>query len=204
MNRIYVEGREKLFIESLLLKTFGKNYKESIIVIDAKGWQQLALLRQEFQKSADEKGSNLIIFDSDSDINGGGFQKRRSEIQDICTNLGYDYKLFLFPNNSDDGDYETLLEKVINEKHRVLLNCFSEYERCISTQRDKGGESLYVLPARKAKMYSYVDAFKKSRTKSQKFRNGDWFFEDNEYWNIENNTAVEPLIKFLKTNIDFQ
>ncbi len=204
MNRIYVEGREKLFIESLLIKIYGKNYKETIIVIDAKGWQQLELLKQEFEKSINENGRNLIIFDSDSDINGGGFQKRKAEIQDICSKLGYSFKLFLFPNNSDDGDYETLLERLINEKHRILLNCFSEYEKCISTQTNQEGENMYVLPARKAKMYSYVDAFKKSRTKSQKFRNGDWFFDNNEYWTIENNSAIEPLIEFLKTNIFFQ
>lgn len=204
MNRIYVEGREKLFIESLLIKIYGKNYKETIIVIDAKGWQQLELLKQEFEKSINENGSNLIVFDSDSEVNGGGFERREAEIQGICSILGYHYKLFLFPNNSDDGDYETLLERIVNEKHKMLLDCFSEYEKCISTQKNEEGDNIYVLPARKAKMYSYVDAFKKSRTKSQKFRNGDWFFDDSEYWTIENNSAIEPLIEFLKTNINFQ
>ena len=89
----------------------------------------------------------------------------------------------------------------MNPKHRLLLECFSKYENCVSNNKDEQGNNIYVVPARKAKIYSYVDAFKKSRNKAQKFRDGDWFFDDVEYWTIDKNPEIEPLIEFLKANI---
>lgn len=88
MNRIYVEGRDKLFVEALLKKEFGSTYSDETIVIKANGWQKLDLLKQEFNKSMDEGGQNLIIFDADTTLNEGSFDIRKAQIEDICTQLG--------------------------------------------------------------------------------------------------------------------
>ncbi len=202
MHRIFVEGREAIFIEFLLSIIFGENNIEKIKVINTGGWGKLDKLKNEFEKSTNEGYRNLIIFDADTPQNGGGFGVRQKEIEDICQRLGIIQTLFLFPNNSLDGDYELLLENIINKSNKSLLDCFEGYENCISQEKEFDGSYKYKTPIRKAKIYSYVDAFPKSNSKEEKFKRGNWFFEDNNIWNIDDNDFIQPLLNFLKENLD--
>lgn len=202
MHRIFVEGRETAFIEFLLLKIYGENYKDKILVINTGGWQKLEILYNEFAKSTDEGSKNLIIFDADSGDNGGGFTIRYNAIQNLCKKLGIAKELFLFPNNSLDGDFETLLENVINLSNKPIIDCFLAYENCILQIKKEDGSNKFKLPIRKAKMYSYVDAFPKSNKNEEKFKKGDWFFNNEQIWMIDNNDFIRPLFEFIKNNIN--
>jgi hypothetical protein len=198
MHRIFVEGRETAFIEFLLSKIHGDNHKDNFLVINTGGWQKLDRLQIEFAKSTDDGFKNLIIFDADSPENGGGFTTRSKAITGLCKKLNMVQELFLFPNNSLDGDFESLLENVINSSNKSIIDCFTAYENCVSSIKNSDGSNRFKLPIRKAKMYSYVDAFPKSNKKEEKFKRGDWFFDDDQIWNIDNNDFIKPLFEFLK------
>lgn len=72
---------------------------------------------------------NLIIFDADSSSNGGGFEKRKSELLAKMKELNITADLFLFPNNRDDGMFEDLLMHIARkENHKSFFDCFSDYE----------------------------------------------------------------------------
>jgi hypothetical protein len=207
MNRVYYEGKkgsiEENFIQTILKNNLSQGMFENTTLIGTGGWTNLNLVHQEFKKTLDEGGKNLIVFDADAPYNKGGFNIRKDEIDKICKGLGYNYHLFLFPNNKDDGNFETLLERLINPNHKILLDCFSQYENCISSSKNSKGENLYIVPAKKAKIYSYIQAFPKSNSQMENLKNkGNWDFDNNEYWYIDNNAQVSSLVKFFKTHFE--
>lgn len=78
-----------------------------------------------------------------------------------------------------------------------MLTCFEKYETCIKTRNKPGEVPLYKAPNRKSKMYSYVDAMVKSRSKDKAFKGGNWFFDNSGYWDLESEALI-PLKNFLE------
>ena len=67
-------------------------------------------------------GTNLILFDADTVLNSGGFDKRKAELEQKLKDLDINAKLFLFPNNKDDGDFESLLEELVQKNtHQIFI-----------------------------------------------------------------------------------
>ena len=106
-------------------------------------------------------------------------------------------ELFLFPNDKEDGDFELLLEHIVNEEHTCLLKCFEGYEKCVAGHVDNEGNPQYITPNRKAKIYAYLESIKKSKKELERFKNKKEFFFDNpKYWNLEAEYLL-PLKQFL-------
>ena len=182
-----------IFIESKHLKTPEANFVRTYInqkfpdfkdfeFTALNGWQGLWKTNK-LLENKDLGNKNVVIFDADTSENSGGFKKRKAQIETLKKEQNIEFELFLFPNNSLDGDFELLLENIINKKHYNLLNCFDKYEKCIDNSTSKNSIN-YKSPMRKAKIYSYVDAFPKSRKQNERFKNGDWFFENETYWDL--------------------
>lgn len=199
MIKIFLEGKDTIFIKFLCDEMFDKHTVESIKIDDAKGWTNIPSIANQLKDNTDSGGKNLLIFDADSIKNDGGFDKRKKEIEEFKKQLGVSFELFLFPDNKNDGDYEFLLETIINPEHKGLLDCFDKYETCISQYKSEDGEFRYKIPIRKSKIYSYIDAFPKSRKINERFKKGDWFFEDKEIW-IMTHEILTPLKDFLINN----
>jgi hypothetical protein len=188
-----------IFIESKHLKTPEANFVKTYInekfpdfkdfeIIPLNGWEGLWKTNKLIENK-DLGIQNVVLFDADTLENSGGFKERKAKIETIKTEQGVEFELFLFPNNLLDGDFELVLENIINQEHKKLLDCFEEYEKCVDNS--KGDSSLkYKLPIRKAKIYSYVDAFPKSRKQNERFKNGDWFFENKTYWNLDDKFLI--------------
>lgn len=201
MIRIFVEGRDADFIEKYLLSIMGNNTGRWEI-IPTNGYTNLAMLDQQFQENSDNGGINLIIFDADFPETKGGFTTRKKYLEEKMNELSISGEIFLFPNNKDDGDFELMLEHIINEKHRCLLDCFEGYEKCVGGHRDEQGNPKYLTPNRKAKIYAYIESFKKSRKEREKFKNRKEFFFDNpNYWDL-NAEYLNPLKAFLLKSLN--
>jgi len=198
MNSIYIEGNDKIFIEQYLTHLFGEVWKRKVKVVSTGGWTRNNQFDIELIKTTDNGYKNFLIFDADFITNNGGFVSRFAEIEKRKVELGVQLEFFLFPNNTDDGDFEVLLENIINPVHRALLDCFTQYENCISQYKNSENQNIYQLPIRKAKMYSYVDAFAKSKTQNEAFKRGDYSFHNSDYWDLES-SYLEPLKQYLKT-----
>ena len=199
MVKIFVEGKDKIFIDSYIHNLIAKAIisKEINFEIGSlNGWTNLKNANNAFQENSDSGGKNIVILDADTLANGGGFNIRKEEIKQIKEENNLLFDLFLFPNNNGNGDFETLLEKVINQKHIGLLECFSNYEECISKYNLPNNPILYKLPIKKSKIYSYVDAFTKSKAENRKFKEGDYFFLNPEIWDLSS-IELEPLKEFL-------
>lgn len=111
MIKIFIESKnsqtpEYNFLETIL-RVFGYNSQPSIIV-PLNGKDTLDLARNQFIQNTVEGGTNLIIFDADTAINGGGYNIRRKEIETKLRDLHIQADIFLWPDNCNDGDFKYL------------------------------------------------------------------------------------------------
>ncbi len=111
-------------------------------------------------KNKDQKYRQVcIIFDADkkeSQESDAGFDNK---LEHICKELKekrIDFpreQIFLFPNNQDDGDLETLLLEIA--KHDEFLKCFEGYLECIKSKE----HYKPIKKIRKNMLYAYLEAF---------------------------------------------
>uniref|UniRef100_UPI00346501A3 DUF3226 domain-containing protein n=1 Tax=Helicobacter pylori TaxID=210 RepID=UPI00346501A3 len=100
-----------------------------------------------------------IIFDADikkeNQESDAGFNNKLKHICEKFKEKGIDFpreQIFLFPNNQDDGDLETLLLEIA--KHKEFINCFEGYLDCIK----KTEHCKPIKNIRKNKLYAYLEA----------------------------------------------
>ena len=177
---ILVEGyADKNFLE-LYCKYLNLNSRKlSIEVTEGKD----NLINNANLMKKDEK--HLIIFDADNDYNNS---KANIENQINQMNIpNENYAIFLLPNNKDNGNLETLIEKIA--RHKEILKCFEGYEECIS----KLGINDIKLPPKKDKVFAYMQSFGfKNSVKPKKFDLSPYVDFENEY--------LESLKNFLLDN----
>nr|WP_120921233.1 DUF3226 domain-containing protein [Helicobacter pylori] len=169
---IFVEGpSDKVFLEVYLyfLGNFPiKNFK----VKDVKGKDNLSKRLLEIEKY----DKTLIIFDADED-----YESNKKEILKVVSKTKQtisEEQIFLFPNNQDDGDLETLLLKIA--KHKEIIQCFKRYLKCIEC-KCIGIKECHkpIKNIRKNMLYAYLEVFE-----LQKFFQYKW--DTNNKKNEEN------------------
>ncbi|MGL2520958.1 DUF3226 domain-containing protein [Helicobacter pylori] len=144
---IFVEGpSDKVFLEVYLyfLEDFPiKNFK----VKDVKGKDNLSKRLLEIEKY----DKTLIIFDANKD-----YESNKKEILTVVSKRKQtisEEQIFLFPNNQDDGDLETLLLEIA--KHDEFLKCFEGYLECIKSKE----HYKPIKNIRKNMLYTYLEVF---------------------------------------------
>ncbi|GAA9014552.1 hypothetical protein BTM294_06210 [Helicobacter pylori] len=144
---IFVEGpSDKVFLEVYLyfLEDFPiKNFK----VKDVKGKDDLSKRLLEIEKY----DKTLIIFDANKD-----YESNKKEILTVVSKRKQtisEEQIFLFPNNQDDGDLETLLLEIA--KHDEFLKCFESYLECIKSKEHHEP----IKNIRKNMLYAYLEVF---------------------------------------------
>ncbi|WQW72689.1 hypothetical protein KVL09_01780 [Helicobacter pylori] len=143
---IFVESpSDKVFLEVYLyfLEDLPiKNFK----VKDIKGKDNLSKRLLEIEKY----DKTLIIFDADN------YKSNKKEILTVVSKTKQtisEEQIFLFPNNQDDGDLETLLLKIA--KHDEFLKCFEGYLECIKSKE----HYKPIKNIRKNMLYAYLELF---------------------------------------------
>ncbi|WP_187927581.1 DUF3226 domain-containing protein [Helicobacter pylori] len=143
---IFVEGpSDKVFLEVYLyfLEDLPiKNFK----VQNIKGKDNLSKRLLEIEKY----DKTLIIFDADN------YKSNKKEILTVVSKTKQtisEEQIFLFPNNQDDGDLETLLLEIA--KHDEFLKCFESYLECIKSKEHHEP----IKNIRKNMLYAYLEVF---------------------------------------------
>lgn len=173
--RIIVEGKEDYFF----LKNYLSHIEKSSLSIYLNQIEGKYNLDEENIRSSIDDGYEIIIvFDAN--------ENTREEVSEKLQ--GLKYNLFLFPDNSNNGNLEDLLEQIILPDKQDIFECFKAYKRCLK-ERNKG----YQLPDKKAKIYSYKEALGAFDEKhEEQFKP--------EYWDFDN-SALDPLKRFLLENL---
>ncbi len=127
----------------------------------------------------------LIIFDADKD-----YESNKKEILKVVSKTKQtisEEQIFLFPNNQDDGDLETLLSEIANYKE--FINCFESYLDCIK----KKEHYKPIKNIRKSMWYAYLEVLGlENLTKIDIFDNESKIKNKHE----ENYRRLKEVIKF--------
>lgn len=165
-------------------------------IVGVGGKDKLPMFDNQMADAKRANESNLVIFDCDNAAIGGGLDNRARWLEGLKSSTGMDFDYFLFPNNKDDGAFEDLLLHIVNQRHAGILDCFSKYENCLASRNDQMGGGCYVLPNLKAKIYTYITSFNRSKSKNDEIKSGNWDFSNSEYWDLDNE-YLAPLKQFL-------
>ncbi|MGL2613226.1 DUF3226 domain-containing protein [Helicobacter pylori] len=154
---IFVEGpSDKVFLE-VYLYFLGNFLTKNFKVQNIKGKDNLSKRLLEIEKY----DKTLIIFDTNKD-----YESNKKEILKVVSKTKQtisEEQIFLFPNNQDDGDLETLLLEIA--KHDDFLKCFEGYLECIKNKE----HYKPIKNIRKSKWYAYLEVFE-----LQKFFQYEW------------------------------
>jgi len=200
-NKIFVEGKsDKLFIDFLLKSFF--EIEDSNLVIDVKGKDKLIdqpLLYD--AKRIDEKGKNIIIFDTDSSKIAGGRAQRLQDLKNIEEKINTIFEIYLLPfNDETEGILEDLLNECINRDFDFFDSCWSAMLNCIS----QADYNKLNIPAQKGFLYSKIDLFKNYRSINWDYKGATVYnYSDNNIWIIkpEENINLKKLLDFIKVNL---
>lgn len=143
---IIVEGITDENFLKLYLKTIETIKIEDIKIKNAGGNKKLTSI-----KDITKEDRVKIIFDADDDIQASVDNIKQQLSQDDLKKC----EIFLLPNNKDNGNLETLLEKIAREKD--ILDCFDRHQECL--KKLQGRNPSIRLPAKKTKVYAYKHAF---------------------------------------------
>ena len=205
--RIFVEGEaDRVFISQYI--SFIKNVTIEDIdknIIQCKGRTNLWAkdeVKTKLREAIDKGIKPLIIFDADTDV--GQTKKEITNELDKIPNIQLKgYALFLFPNNQDEGDFETLLERIIPEENKSILECWKRYEECLQTFSSSSGRPI-TTPARKTKIYGYLEALLgDTKSEKQKIKEANREYNNKEHWDL-NSSYLEPLKQFLLSEFKSQ
>ncbi len=201
--KIFVEGdADERFISQLIEHLFGEIVEKKSIVV-TNGWTRLlspsteGTYLNEMRKNSAYGGVNLVIFDADDNI-----VQRRTDILSWKARHNVEFELFLIPDDSAQGALEELLERIINEENKPVMDCWFDYERSLMEVKLpwKNGESL-TIPAKKTKIYAYLEVLLgKERSQKNLIKEKHRIYHNENHWNL-NADALRPLSNFLKNNL---
>ena len=197
---IFVEG----ISDERLIKQYCRKLQEmdlvgSSIEIEVKsvnGWATMDSNKGEAFRNnlkRNKEGNNLLIFDADKDP-----ITRREEILGWKKKYGIDFELFLFPNDSDPGTVETLLERIINPSNQCIIDCWHEYENNLRKQIIPWkSPTTPTSPSEKSKIYGYLEALVgESKAEKEKIKDSNRDFAEVNHWDL-NASGIQPLREFL-------
>ncbi|MEA5405762.1 DUF3226 domain-containing protein [Arcicella sp. DC2W] len=194
--QIFVEGiADAKFLKDFVAHTYkidleiGKVGSESanpaILIIGGK--DKIPKVSNLFKENEINEIANIVIFDADN------FAEENSKFVQYQTKYTIE-SYFLLPNNQDDGDLETLLEQIINREHQTIFDCWASYEECLRSHKEKN----YTIPARKTKIYAYLEALLgESKNQKKKIKEAERDYSNTSHWHLN-----APALKNLKTFLD--
>ncbi len=205
MTKIFIEAKHNKTSEYHFLHTilniFFPNKEVEFVFMDGIGnlFNEVIINQIKLAKEMGEKV--IVIVDADTKAKGTGYEKRKKEIEEGMTTHNVAFPYFLYPNNQDDGDVEVLMEKAARrDLHSTFFDCFEDYEKCVSSEKDESGNSKYNVPNLKGKLHTYITAQKLSGKSAKGLGSGNWLFDNKDFWDIDIE-ALRPLKEFFKDNL---
>jgi len=186
---LIVEGDEDVrFLEDFIEYHFGKKIdRTSFILVGGKS-ESLHQVQVDIQKSS-ENNRNVLIFDADDK----DFQTTSDKINIQMGKLNLKFhSTFLFPNNAEQGNLESLLMKSVTAGNEKLFVCIEDYAKCKLSLGLKKPRPI----TEKEKIFIYHGSFEDSKSAQGSKRS----YFDASIWDLKCQN-LEPLKEFLKTNL---
>lgn len=197
---ILVEGdSDEIFLNSYIkyLRTTNSDFEKDIEIISTWGKDNIkAHINDKKIKKALDDEKVCIIFDADSS-HKESLETIQKSLQEKLGDKAREIGIFLFPNNKDTGNLETLLEKIA--KKPELIECFDCYVKCIESKEKGASKNI----DKKARIYAYKQVFgliqKEKKEKDKKENDKSYQMQVDDYqkcFDFEHE-ALENLKNFL-------
>lgn len=152
---------------------------------------KLAIIKQ-MSDAIDSKTRVCIVFDADQSY-ANTLYRLKNELGILANKVD----IFLFPNNKDKGELETLLLDIA--RHPQFVECFDNYVKCVESKDIRAADNIH----KKSKMFAYrevsgLEKFLKKLKDDDKIPRN--FLENNEIFNRYfdfDSPRLEPLRNFL-------
>lgn len=153
-----------------------RNDEIEIVPIDGCKKINNIVIKQLFTNNTELGGKNLLIFDADfTGVNGNnGFNNCNNTIENLKKHEKYpiDFFHFLWPDNTNDGLFENLLEKIIPNEKLSVINCIESSQTCLKAL---SGQHQIKVPGVKEKINSYLHLFSQSTKLIDRRYNSDFW-----------------------------
>ena len=207
MNRLFVEAKHENTSECNFLKSIIRYYfhdKEgNMEFVFMNGFGNLfnETILNQIKSSIDNDDRCIAFLDADTCRKGGGFDAKSKWLADNKKKHGVEFPVFLYPDNSNNGDVECLMEHIARrDLHKCWFDCFEDYEKCVLGIKNSEGNNIYNIPNLKGKLHTYISSMNLSSKEKSKIGSGNWLFENENYWNLKSKELI-PLIEFLRTHL---
>jgi len=188
--RIFTEGKGDVkFLKDYIIEVFNPPDLTDLHFDTLGSWSGYkagGLLKPSIRENFDNGNTTILILDADKD-----FAARKKEVLDDFSEYGIQpVELFLFPDNAQKGNIETLLASIATQ--RKFMDCFLEYENCVKEHPKSLND---------ARIYSYLDMLLHPTPRDgngfdlrkEEFRN----YRNRDHWDLTHN-YLDPLKEFLK------
>lgn len=205
MNKIFIEAKNEKTSEcnflKAILRRFFPDKKVGFVCIDGIGNLFNEANINQMRQAVEETDNVLILLDADTPEKGWGFEARKTNVLNQMAKHDIVSPFFLYPDNTSDGDVESLMEALVRKDlHEKWWDCFEDYEKCVGGVKDNNGLKCYNLPNRKARLHTFISSQMLSNEKRNKLGSGNWLFDEAEFWDLTR-PALEPLTNFLRANL---
>lgn len=159
------------------------------------GYTAIGNLSNTIKTYADQGYKISIIQDADNPKKeNGGVENRMKYLDDFKNEKGIDFSIFLFPNNKEDGDLETLLLRITNKsKYDTADGCYEKYIEC--TSKFSNQDFVDELRENKSKVFNYFRTYYGMDKAKEENR-----YYETDYWDF-NHKDLEPLKDYINSNI---
>ena len=202
MVQVFIEAKREDTPEGVFLRTLIQEFVPDsfpFVVNAVNGWSNLCEPANVMlmQTNSQEGGKNLVIFDADSQENGGGHALRLKTLKEKLAAYDLQAEIFLWPDNQSDGTVESLMLDVARKDlHAEFFDCYGDYEACLRGVKDADGSLTYHCPDLKAKAFAYISSMKLSNNHRKHLGRGDWQFDNPDYWDL-GSEKLEAIKAFL-------
>ena len=164
-----------------------------IVIFSTKGKDINETKKQNLVQEINKRKPENIVFVFDADDN---YKDAEENIKEICKydEVLKDSKCFLFPDNEDAGDLESVLEAIAIEKN--ILDCWVGFEECVISKNHK-----FTIPAKKSKIHTYLEVLNPNTKKGKEnCKEVNRNYKDKTKWNLDdkNISVINNLFSFLK------
>ena len=197
--RVFVEGiADRKFLKDYIQYKYNISYDDENIIVTGGRITMMSegadgeLIKNKMIQNSDNDEENILIFDADKN-----FKKRLKEITLWKEDQKLTFDIFLWPNHSLNGDLENLLENIINLENTPIFECWDNYEACLQSKIIKGRNIPLTTPARKTKIYGYLEALLgDANSEKKKIKETNRDYRNIEHWDL-NSSFLNKLQIFL-------
>jgi hypothetical protein len=167
---------------------------DSIKLLVSGGCSNLVHLKVKLLEQQDQGYRLAVVQDADDavkDPHKGGCLKRMTYLAKLKSDIAIEFDTFLFPNNSNDGDLETLLLSLTNEeKYTPYHECYHRYSE--EVRAFSCDDHANELMERKSLVFNYCQVYQGMGMSSEIDRH-----YRPDYWTLDS-PEVEPFKTFIK------